>query len=38
MKCPKEYRKNYAQIMREGLAGLLIVAAMVLMIGVAFII
>lgn len=38
MKCPKEYRKDYARIVREGLAGLLIVAAMVLLIGIAFVI
>lgn len=38
MKCPKEYRKDYVRIVREGLAGLLIVAVMVLMIGIAFVI
>jgi hypothetical protein len=37
MKCPKQYRKNYKEMVKNAMCGLLIVSAMVLIIGLAFV-
>ena len=38
MKCPKAYRKNYKEMAKNALAGLVPIIGLVVMIGIAFVI